>query len=206
MNLLVDDLPREIGGVPIDPDYRRMIQYEQLMADRELPTRLKLSAALSLLYAGPVEDVQAAWEGLLWFYRLGKEPEESGGKGGGKPVYDFEQDAGEIYAAFWQVYRIDLQETPLHWWAFVSLLAALPDSCLMGQIMRWRAIDTSKLKGAEKKRIQHLQQVYAIRRQPEQRMTLEERNAAYLARMDARYRQAQEWAKQQERRERDGKR
>ena len=76
----------------------------------------------------------------------------------------------------------------------------------MGQIMRWRAIDTSKLKGAEKKRIQHLQQVYAIRRQPEQRMTLQERNAAYLARMDERYRQAQEWARQQERGEKDGKR
>lgn len=207
MNLLVDNLPEEIGGEPICTDYRRMIQLEQLIEDDEVTADEKLMLAIQLLYQRPVTDLQKAWDGLLWYYSCGSNDdgkvqkdsaENNETRGDGKRVkkaYDFEQDAAYIYAAFWQVYRIDLQQTPLHWWAFVSLLSALPDSCLMGKIMQYRTMDTSKLKGAQKKHIQALQRAFAIKQKGKQnRMTLEERTAATLARIRKRQKEAQEWA------------
>lgn len=199
MNILIDDLPKEIDGVPIETDYRKMIQFEQLMFDEEISIQQKYVYALNLLYLKPVPDFIKAWRGLLWFFRCGNENKEaSSSTTQGKLVYDFEQDAEYIYSAFWQVYRIDLQKEPLHWWAFMSLLSALPDSCLMGQIMQYRSMDTSKLKGLEKKRVQEIQRKFAIRHQEGiHKMTLEERNGAFLAKVKQRQKEANEWLKKQ---------
>ena len=38
MNILLDGgLPEEIGGYPIYPDFRNMIQFERALADEKLP-------------------------------------------------------------------------------------------------------------------------------------------------------------------------
>ena len=67
----------------------------------------------------------------------------------------------------------------------------------MGKIMQYRSMDTSKLKGAEKKRVQEIQRAFAIKQKHRiNQMTLEERNAAVLARVHQRQKEAQEWAKQ----------
>lgn len=200
MNILIDNLPEQINGIPIRTDFRNMIQFELLMEDGEIPASDKLLPALNLLYREPVPNLRKAWDGLSWFYRCGEEETPGQAKSGetAKKLYDFEQDAFYLYSAFQQVYQIDLQKEPLHWWAFMSLLSSLPESCLMGEIMRYRGMDTSKLKGPEKKRIQQLQRIFAIRKNNHTRMNLEERNAAMLAHVRQRQRQAQEWLKTQQ--------
>ena len=202
MNLLTDNLPEEIDGIPIDTDYRNMIKLDQLILDESVSSGDKFLLALNLLYQEPVPDLQKAWDGLLWYYGLGAAPEkpENRPTKKSKTVFDFEQDATLIYAAFLEVYHIDLQQTPLHWWAFLALLSALPESCPMGKIMQYRAMDTSKLKGAEKKRVQEIQRAFAIRQKRRaEKMTLEERNAAILAKAHQRQKEAREWARQKNR-------
>ena len=199
MNILIDNLPQEINGIPIDTDYRRMIQFELLMMDGEIPSSAKLQLAINLLYKEPVPDDLNVWDGLLWFYRCGMEVDQPEDKhvGPSKKVYDFDQDASDIYASFWQVYRIDLQETPLHWWSFMSLLSALPETCPMGRIMMYRSMDTSRLKGTEKKRIQEIQRKFAIKRKENhKKLTLEERNTAFLSKVKQRQKEAEIWIKQ----------
>ena len=199
MNLLTDNLPEEIDGIPIDTDYRNMIKLDQLILDENISSSDKFLLALNLLYQEPVPDLQKAWDGLLWYYSMGNEPEKLENRPAkkSKSVFDFEQDATLIYAAFLEVYHIDLQQTPLHWWTFMALLSALPDICPMGKIMQYRSMDTSKLKGAEKKRVQEIQRAFAIKQKHRiNQMTLEERNAAVLARVHQRQKEAQEWAKQ----------
>ena len=130
MNLLVDDLPAEVCGVPVRTDYRYMVLFEQLLKDPEMTGTEKISAALDLLYTRqPAASLQKAWDGLLWYYRCGESDEDRQGaapRRSDRPVYDFDQDAAYIYAAFRQVYGIDLQAGPLHWWAFSALLTSLP--------------------------------------------------------------------------------
>lgn len=199
MNLLIDDLPETVNGIPIYTDYRNMVQFELLMQDEELSGLEKASLALNLLYREPVPDFQTAWDGLLWYHHKGMEPQVENGekhrqRNASTPLYDFEQDAGYIYAAFWQVYRIDLQTVPLHWWTFRELLFHLPDTCMMGKIMQIRGVDLSEMKGAEKKHYQKMKAIFAIRRKDAYaNMTAAEREQQLRERVLERYQEAQKW-------------
>lgn len=200
MSILIDDLPEEIDGVPIRTDYRYMVMFEELVRDPDLDNAEKILRAIDLLYAEPVPDIKSAWDGLLWFYGGGHNQDRASGKSGkSRPVYDFNQDAERIYAAFWQIYRIDLQSAPLHWWSFRALLGNLPDTCLMGEIMRIRATDASGLRGAERKRIRRLQEIYAIKRTGARAMiSAAERDRSMREYVLRRHREAAEWKKNQE--------
>lgn len=59
--------------------------------------------------------------------------------------FDYEQDAMELYSAFWQLYHIDLFETELHWWKFSALLhgAFSTDNALSNKV-RLRHIDDTE--------------------------------------------------------------
>lgn len=201
MSILIDDLPVEIGGVPIRTDYRYMVMFEQLIFDPEIDSTDKFYRALDLLYRQPVPDKEKAWNGLLWYYSGGRHDADFDGRGkSGRshPVYDFEQDADRIYSAFWQVYQIDLQSAPLHWWKFRALLGNLPDTCNMGYIMQIRATDASKLKGAERKRIQKLQKFYAIKRPAvHEAISAAERDRRLREYVLRRHKEAAEWLKNQ---------
>lgn len=199
MNILIDDLPEEIGGIPIRTDYRYMAMFEDLIRDPDLENSEKILRAIDLLYTEPVLDIKSAWDGLLWFYGGGHSAKYGAQGGRSRSVYDFEQDAERIYSAFWQIYRVDLQSSPLHWWSFRALLGNLPDTCLMGEIMRIRATDVSGLKGAERKRIRRLQEIYAIKRAGAREMiSAAERDRSMREYVLRRHREAAEWKKNQE--------
>lgn len=203
VSLLVDDLPKQAAGLPVCTDYRRMVLFETLLFDPELSGPQKVLQGLELLYGRVPADWQRAWQGLLWYYRCGAVfpppgPEEGRRAKRAAPLYDFEQDAGPIYAAFRQVYGVDLQTEPLHWWAFRAMLLALPDGCQMGRLMQIRAADTDRLKGKERERYRRLQRQYAVRRGAGSAaaLSLAERESALQQRLDARYREAQQWLEQ----------
>ncbi|MGU8046729.1 bacteriophage Gp15 family protein [Streptococcus suis] len=82
-----------------------------------------------------------------------------------EPLYSIEHDAEYIYAAFMQVYRIDLIEVQgeLHWKKFNALLAGLPDNTKMSEIMRIRAWKPSKYDSeAERGRMRKLKKLFAL--------------------------------------------
>ena len=49
MNLLLDDFPCCLNGIPIDTDYRRMVQFELLLLDDTVPAADKMFLAPSLM-------------------------------------------------------------------------------------------------------------------------------------------------------------
>ena len=146
MNPLVDDFPRELCGVPIDTDYRRMVQFELLCVRKTCRKPTKSSWRFPFFINSLSPDPVRAWDRLLWYYSCGQSGEQAQGDGKAAPprLYDFETDAQRIYTAFLQCYRIDLQKEPLHWWKFHALLLYLPDTCVMGKgdvLPRLRCID-----------------------------------------------------------------
>lgn len=151
MNLLLENgLPEEIEGHPISPDYRNMIRFTLLLDDESLPEAERLYLGLSQLWPEIPQDVGWAVEKLLWFYGCGQEKREDGPGGTRRSearAYDFDRDAAMIYAGFYAAYGISLTAIPyLHWWEFMALLTALPDTTLMGQVAYWRTVDLSKIK------------------------------------------------------------
>ena len=143
MNVLMDDLPYAViiadNEIPINTDYRTGILFEQTLADLTLPDDERLNTVLKLYYGDTIfplmtdmEMVQEALDGIMWFYRCGTddtvEPEMDGKSLGEDPPFSYEYDAGYIYAAFMETYKIDLTKNKLHWWQFRALFLGLPES------------------------------------------------------------------------------
>lgn len=80
-------------------------------------------------------------------------------------VVDFTYDSGYIYAAFMQVYGIDLYEAAyeLNWRKFIYMFESLPEDTAISQIMRIRAKDIDpKATSEEIQRLSELKVIYAL--------------------------------------------
>ncbi len=152
-NMLIDYLPEtvEIEGTvyPIETNFRTFVLFEMMMQEPELSDTEKAMRGLELVYPKVPDNLNAAVDGLLWFYSCGKRwrekkagsTEESSGT---QMVYSFEHDDDYIYSAFLTQYHIDLQDVEyLHWWKFKALLRTLSSDLEFSKIMEYRSIDIS---------------------------------------------------------------
>ena len=187
-----DTLPEKasIDGTeyPIGFGYRTMMAIEmEIYSDHN--DEQKLLNALNLFYLGNIpQDVTAAVEYMMWFFRTGKEAkkEESGAASGLRKTrrgYCFEQDAPLLYAAFRQQYGIDLRRTKsaeLHWWEFLALFEALDENTKLAKVIYWRTCPLKDMSKKQKKYIQKMRSLYALK-EPESTMDakvkLAQRNA-----------------------------
>lgn len=178
---------------PINTSFRVWLQAEKIMQQGDISQAQRVGLLLQACCKDPakcctVEHVDA----LLRFYRCGRDPEADPGPSG-RIVYDFEQDADYIYAAFMQAYGIDLTRTDLHWWQFRALFASLPESCVISRIMGYRAADLKDMSKGQKKFYQRMKKVYALKPADtgRRKLTLEERDQLWLDQVNAAYAQAE---------------
>lgn len=166
-NVLLDPLPTEYKGFPIDSDFQTGIQILQALEDEELTEQEQIGVALSLLFLQedkdgnilPIPDAQTAVEGLVWFltdWNHDKNKAEDKEK-----VTDYDIDQWRIYSAFRKQYGINLNTDKLHFWEFMGLLSTLPE-CAYTQVIDIRAKKLSKLSKGEKEMYKKLKEVYAL--------------------------------------------
>ncbi len=79
------------------------------------------------------------------------------------PLMDFEQDADVLYASFRQQYGIDLLHTPLHWFEFRALVTGLTGQTPLGERVRLRALDESRLAPEDRTLVRRLKAQIAVR-------------------------------------------
>jgi hypothetical protein len=129
-----------------------------------VPDEVRGTLALHLFYPVIPDNIEAAFDRLLWLYTCGELPRKASGKGGPtKRIYDYDHDGGYIYAAFLAAYGIDLEVVDfLHWWKFRAMFDSLPDTAHICKIMEYRAADTRKLKGEQRKFYQDMKRLYAL--------------------------------------------
>lgn len=119
---------------------------------------------------------------LFEFLRGGEAPEQRSGresKGPRKRLIDYDKDMAALYAAFLQVYRVDLYACVgrrengdeiflidvFHWWKFLALLNSLPPgNTLRDYYMHYRGLDLSKLPAKTAEDKQHKAAVAEIQR------------------------------------------
>lgn len=172
MNFLIDGLPDcvTIGGksVPIVTDFRTGIRFERLILSERMSDEEKLNECLRLYFPQTLinpQDVPDTIDQVLWFYRCGKDKdyEPSGGSGSSEKAFDYDYDAGHIYAAFMQTYSIDLTSCEMHWWQFKALFDALPESTMFIKIVGYRTAEVPEKASAEMKRqIERRKKLYAL--------------------------------------------
>ncbi len=174
MNILIDDIDypdqAEVNGkrYEIRTNFRNSILFELMMQDNSLSSKEKVKKCLALYYPVIPNDLSAAVDTALWFYRCGKEEttiqKRMAARRGKSPVYSFEHDAGLIYAAFLLAYRIDLQDIQyMHWWKFRFLFNALPKDCEFVRAMEYRSIDINdKMPKEQKDFYKKMKRLYAL--------------------------------------------
>ena len=182
-NVLLDKLPTEYKGFPIDSDFQIGIQIMQALEDGDLSKQEGQAAALSLLFLQedaqgnqfPLPDAETALEGLMWFLTDWNHDHNS--KSDKTKVTDFDIDQWRIYSAFRQHYGINLNTDKLHFWEFMGLLTTLPE-CAYTRVIDIRAKKiTSNMGKDEKKAYTELKKVYAIK-QPKEVEYTDEQNQA----------------------------
>ena len=169
MNILVDKLPTDYEGLKINTNFRSFILFELLMQDNKIEKEDKIILALNLFYDEIPEDINKAFDGILWFYTKGKYKkeeveEEKTQKNNKKKIYSYEYDADFIYTAFLDQYGVDLNEIDhLHWFKFKAMFEGLKSDNKICEIMGYRAVDIGKIKDKEeKKRYKKLQREWAL--------------------------------------------
>lgn len=174
MNILIDEIgcPNQatVSGRKywIRTDFRISILFELLMQDSGLDARAKVWKGLGLYYPAIPDDLSAAVDAALWFYRCGREEttqqKRAAARRGRAQAYSFGRDAGLIYAAFRLAYNIDLQDIGyMHWWKFRFLFNSLPKDCEFVRAMEYRSIDiTDKMSKEQKDFYKKMKRLYAL--------------------------------------------
>lgn len=174
MNILIDNIDypcqAEINGekYEIRTNFRNSILFELVMQDDSLDASSKVRKGLNLYYPVMPDDLGAAVDTALWFYRCGKEEtaqqKRMAARRGKSRIYSFEHDGGLIYAAFLLAYNIDLQDIQyMHWWRFRSLFNSLPKECEFVRAMEYRSIDISdKMSNEQKEYYKKMKRLYAL--------------------------------------------
>lgn len=179
--MLIDPLPEcvKLGGeeYPIHTGFRTSILFELMMEDYTIPEEQKVLKAIELYYPErpPVRLINESVDGLLWFYRAGKndqninrntsdESSDESSENRVKRIYSFEYDDEYIYAAFLEQYGVDLEEIQdLHWWKFKAMFKSLRDDCQFCKIMGYRSMKiTNKMTKEQKAFYRRMKAAYAL--------------------------------------------
>ena len=193
MSLLTDRLPvhLEVCGArwPINPDFRLMVELESAVTSPDGLHADTLEDLLTSFYPqGLPPDLEGSVDGMLWFYRCGKEEAEGENAALGKArAYDFEQDAEALYTSFLQAFQVDLTTDSVHWWRFRRLMFGLPAETPFAQRLHYRTADTSSMGKEQKKHYTKMKRLLAIREPARTHETLAQRDARMLAYVERRF-------------------
>ena len=166
MNLLIDGAPKNIYidslKYNINYDFRYGLLFEELMNDKDISDNERFYLVIKLYLDNQyVENYGEAITQIFNFYLCGEEPKKSTKKQ--NPVFSFKEDAGLIFAAFKEVYNIDLVEDKIHWWKFRALFDALPDTCQFKKVVGYRAMEINpKMSNEEKRFYRKMKNIYGL--------------------------------------------
>lgn len=177
---LYDKLPRHVlfqgEKIGIRPEFARVLLCLKISADPVLSDPDKLELCLQILVRHrariPKNDTdKAALFQAVFDFLADVEKKQSHSM----KVFDFEQDAAYIYAAFYQCYHIDLLSKTgrkLHWHQFISLFGGLSEDTRLMQIISIRSRPmpkATKYNADERKALARLKSQYRLKLTEEER-------------------------------------
>ena len=164
----------------LKPFFDNVLKTFALQKEQDLSERNRLEISLDLLvkskHSKLSEQDKVGLLNAVYDVLMDAPPSEPDGRA---PIFDFEQDAGYIYASFLSDYGLDLyeQQGRLHWWAIVQLFRGLSDGTKIVQVMQIRAKPIpapTKHNADERAQLAKLKAQYALKISQEER----ERNFA----------------------------
>jgi hypothetical protein len=169
INPILDVLP---GSVTVngreyllDTDFRLYFSYHRLLEYNDMNDEEKRFRAIRIFF--PVNDIydndiDELYEILKIYFN---KCEKAKAQGNEPKHFDLMIDSGRIFAAFLQVYGLDLRpgKARLDLWTFLDLLEGLPTGTKLSEVIELRGRSTKDLKDARQitalKKLQHYYRV-----------------------------------------------
>jgi len=164
-NPLLDDLPLDFEGLKLKTDFRQVLKFFRLQDDTELEQIEKYELTAMCFFDTPYLT-QKMVDFIGWYIRGGEDTQED--TSSSEIVFDWNIDSYLIFAAFQQVYNIDLTEYHMHWWKFLALYKGLPNDTRLADVIKTRAMPipkTDKYNQSYVKNLIDLKKYYAINKQ-----------------------------------------
>lgn len=177
-NVMLDRLPTEYNGYPINSGFRIGIQVFQIMNDSELSEMEQFYKSCELLFdtdgTEQYPDIQTMQEGIQWFLSGWYTDNPVEDKKESRRDMDYDVDQWRIFSAFLTQFGINLNEVDMHFWVFMGLLSTL-EECAFTRIVdiRTKKIDP-KMNLSDKEELRKVKERYALERVEEQ-MTPQEK-------------------------------
>lgn len=174
--------------IRIRPELYRVLRCNAILSDSILEDTDKLDLCLALLLRykrqipHSIADKAVLFQSIFSF--LAGENKTSSDS---KKVFDFEQDAAYIYAAFYQCYHIDLcsrHGRKLHWHQFISLFGGLSEDTRLMQIIQIRSRPmpkATKYNAEERQALAKLKMIYRLDVSEEERQKQLEQGLTKIA-------------------------
>lgn len=174
-NVLLDPLPEEWEGYPIDSDFQTGIQMFEILQDSSLSEFEKVVVCTGFLFPeGGPKSLELRQKAILWFLSGWNTDNLPKGKAEA-PTMDYQVDQWRIWVAFLRQYRIDLNRDKLHFWAFMALLRNL-EECSFTRVVDIRGKKiTPKMSREEREAYARAKAVYALNVSAQREYTDEEK-------------------------------
>jgi hypothetical protein len=132
----------------INTDYRYGLACFRCINDVEISDTERAYGVIGILYKQEPPNLQEALRMAIKYLQCGKDTtsEEQ------QPDMNFETDENYIKTSFMSDYRIDLDETDMHWWKFCNLLQGLTGDCILNRVRDIRNYDLSTVKDAKQRK------------------------------------------------------
>lgn len=160
MNIITDKLPDSIeykgNNYPVKTDFKVWLKFYQIIKDKNKSPAEKSTEAILCCFDRErcrklPDTCNDALEALLSFFSGSSMPENGKMTKRREKVFDFAEDAGYIYSAFFQEYGIDLADSSMHWYRFLALLNGLSESNQLRKIIAWRSVNLSEIKDPKRR-------------------------------------------------------
>ena len=161
-NILLDALPEDYEGYPINTAFQTGILISMCLSDEELSEHERILTALTLLYGDNIPPMETALAGLKWFMSETNHDNYEGVKSDNIIIMDYDVDQYRIYAAFRNQYHIDLNTADMHWFEFNGLLDNIRE-CSLTDVMQLRQTKIpSHFSAKERRELEAKQKIFRL--------------------------------------------
>ena len=161
-NILLDALPEDYEGYPINTAFQTGILISMCLSDEELSEHERILTALTLLYGDNIPPMETALDGLKWFMSETNHDNYKGVKSDNIIIMDYDVDQYRIYAAFRNQYHIDLNTADMHWFEFKGLLDNIRE-CSLTDVMQLRQTKIpSHFSAKERRELEAKQKIFRL--------------------------------------------
>lgn len=161
-NILLDALPEDYEGYPINTAFQTGILISMCLSDEELSEHERILTALTLLYGDSIPPMETALDGLKWFMSETNHDNYEGVKSDNIIIMDYDVDQYRIYAAFRNQYHIDLNTADMHWFEFKGLLDNIRE-CSLTDVMQLRQTKIpSHFSAKERRELEAKQKIFRL--------------------------------------------